>query len=103
MDINLVQSLDGAQRLAEDGERTGPGWDRLRSALSTAMGHVTEDVDDVGYQKPQTGDRIDRIDPPDPDLVQQVRAALTALRDRPDDDRAGDAADHVERLNEQLS
>lgn len=102
VDLNLVQSLDLGQRLAEQEGRTGPGWDRLREALSAAMDAFIEDVDDVGYPKPQTGDRIDRTDSPDPETVQQVRGALISLRDYPDDGQAALAADLVEELNGQV-
>lgn len=102
MDINLVQSLDFARRLSQEDGREGSGWDRLRAALASAVEGVTEGVDDVGYHKAETGDRIDRTAEPDPELVQRVRAAMIALRDDPTDERADAAAEHVEQLSRQV-
>ena len=104
-DWKLVQALNQTKAFMDRESRSGDAWDRLHTAVDTALGHITGATSDISYVKggeEGLGDRFERPAHVDNDVMDRARAALIALYDRPDEEQVRHALEAVGALNEQL-
>lgn len=105
-DWELIQALNQTKALMDRESHSSDDWDRLHSAVDTALGHITGATDDVSYVKggdEGLGDRFERPAHVDNEVMDRARAALMALHDRPEEPQIGHALDAVGDLNDQLA
>lgn len=112
VDFQLHQAVQQTRRLVAD--REGPAWERLREALDEVSTALKIESGDAAFDR--TADRLDRTrlhDSPRDHVAGaagagsletpiETIAALYALYDDPNDERAERAADALVRLRESL-
>ncbi|MDX1619963.1 MAG: hypothetical protein R3320_03170 [Nitriliruptorales bacterium] len=104
-DWELIQALNQAKAFMDRESRSGDDWDRLHTAVDTALRHITGATSDVSYVKggdEGLGDRFERPAHVSNETMDRARGALMALVQRPDEDQVGHALGAVGALNDEL-